>query len=183
MTWVTIVTHSYMPELGRLLRNTVVTGNTVVAKKAQLTAFFDEATGLSDTLTDFTKANGDNIKALNKLGRPILEMVGDYSTTFPCFLGAMSTLVPRLDSAYRDGQLHINVEVVAQPDAYSKNENLVASQELFDNASSGAPAKNGKDIRADNAATPSCLDLNEINKGNENQYSSQEHPFSIPASV
>ena len=33
-----------MPDLGRLLRNTVVTGNTIVAKKAQLTAFFDEAT-------------------------------------------------------------------------------------------------------------------------------------------
>ncbi|KRC64809.1 hypothetical protein ASE12_08505 [Aeromicrobium sp. Root236] len=176
---------SAMPELGRLLRNTVVTGNTVVAKKAQLTAFFDEATGLSDTLTDFTKANGDNIKALNKLGRPILEMVGDYSTTFPCFLGAMSTLVPRLDNAYRDGQLHINVEVIAQPDAYSKNENLVASQELFDNASSGAPAKSGKDIRADNAASPSCLDLNEINKGKaeEKKYSSQAHPFKIPADV
>ena len=132
-----------MPDLGRLLRNTVVTGNTIVAKKAQLTAFFDEATGLSNTLTTFTKKNGDNIKELNKLGRPILETVGRYSTTFPCFLASMHTIIPRLDSAYRDGRLHINVEVIAQPDAYDANENLSVSRETFENASKDAPAKNG----------------------------------------
>jgi virulence factor Mce-like protein len=178
-----------MPELGRLLRNTVVTGNTIVAKKSQLTAFFDEATGLSNTLTTFTKDNGDNIKKLNKLGRPVLETVGEYSTTFPCFLGALHTLIPRLDNAYRGGRLHINVELIAQPDAYDANENLSASQQTFDDASRGGPAKNGDDIRADNAATPSCLDLNEINKPGaegaaaEKKYSSQENPFSIPADV
>ena len=174
-----------MPDLGRLLRNTVVTGNTIVAKKSQLTAFFDEATGLSNTLTSFTKDNGDNIKALNKLSRPILDVVGRYSTTFPCFLASMHTIIPRLDSAYRDGRLHINVEIIAQPDAYDADENLSASQKTFDEASSGAPAKNGKDIRADNAASPSCLDLNEINKGaaQEKKYSSQAHPFKIPADV
>jgi virulence factor Mce-like protein len=174
-----------MPELGRLLRNTVVTGNTIVAKKSQLTAFFDEATGLSNTLTTFTKDNGDDIKELNKLGRPILETVGEYSTTFPCFLSSLHTLIPRLDSAYRDGKLHINIEVIAQPDAYDSNENLSVSKKTFDDASSGAPAKSGKDIRADNAASPSCLDLNEINKGpaQEKKYSSQAHPFKIPADV
>ncbi len=174
-----------MPDLGRLLRNTVVTGNTIVAKKAQLTAFFDEATALSNTLTTFTKDNGDNIKALSKLSRPILETVGEYSTTFPCFLGALHTLIPRLDSAYRDGRLHINVEIIAQPDAYDANENLSASQKTFDDASKGAPAKSGKDIRADNAAAPTCIDLNEINKGksHEKDISSQAHPFKIPADV
>lgn len=178
-----------MPELGRLLRNSVVTGNTIVAKKSQLTAFFDEATGLSNTLTTFTKDNGDNIKALNKLGRPILETVGEYSTTFPCFLGALHTLIPRLDSAYRDGMLHINIEVIAQPDAYDENENLSVSKKTFDDASSGSPAKSAKGIKADNAASPSCLDLNEINqpgaagRAAEKKYSSQENPFTIPSDV
>jgi phospholipid/cholesterol/gamma-HCH transport system substrate-binding protein len=174
-----------MPELGRLLRNTVVTGNTVVAKKSQLTAFFDEATGLSNTLTTFTKDNGENIKTLNREGRPVLEVVGEYSSTFPCFLGAMTKIIPRLDSAYREGMLHINVEVIAQPDAYKPGENLVATQQKFDAASSGAPAKSGKDIRADNAAAPSCLDLDRINKSAaaEKELSSQENPFSIPADV
>jgi phospholipid/cholesterol/gamma-HCH transport system substrate-binding protein len=174
-----------MPELGRLLRNTVVTGNTLVAKKAQLTAFFDEGTELSDTLTTFTKDNGDNLVALAKDSRPILEMVGDYSTTFPCFLGSLKTLIPRLDSAYRDGQLHINVELIKQADAYKSNENLNVSKRDFDNARRDPGAKNGKSITARNAASPSCLDLDQINKGaaEEAKYSSHKNPFVVPASV
>ena len=172
-----------IPELGEFLRNTVTTGNTIVAKKSQLTAFFDEGTQLANSLTSFTKANGENLEALAKDSRPILETVGTYSTTFPCFLKAMTKLMPRLDSAYREGMLHINVEVIAQPNAYAPNENLEATDELFAAASSGPAAKNGKDIRADNAAVPSCLDLNEINKGNEKEFSSQANPFTIPASV
>ena len=59
-------------------------------------------------------------------------------------------------------------------------------------ASSGPPAKNGKDINASNAATPSCLDLNKINAGDngpENPYSSSGtdghpgHPFAVPPDV
>ena len=181
-----------IPELGQFLRNTVTTGNTIVAKKSQLAAFFDEGTQLANSLTAFTKANGENLATLAKDSRPILETVATYSTTFPCFLKAMTKLMPRLDSAYREGMLHINVEVISQPDAYyynnadkndPKNENLVVSKEALAAASKGAPAKNGDDIRADNAAAPSCLDLNEINKGKESEYSSQENPFSIPASV
>lgn len=180
-----------MPELGEFLRNTVTTGNTIVAKKSQLTAFFDEGTKLSNSLTEFTKDNGETLATLAKESRPVLETIGTYSTTFPCFLKAMGKLIPRLDSAYREGMLHINVEVIAQPDAYyynnadpsdPKNENLVGSKEKFDAASTGAPAKNGDDIRADNAAAPSCLDLNAINKGDESS-STQDDPFTIPASV
>ncbi|GAA3525797.1 MCE family protein [Aeromicrobium panaciterrae] len=172
-----------IPELGEFLKNTVTTGNTIVAKKSQLTAFFDEGTKLSNSLTTFTKANGENLATLAKEGRPILETVGTYSTTFPCFLKGMSKLIPRLDSAYREGMLHINVEVIAQPDAYKPGEELVGSKEKFDAASTGSAAKNGKDVRADNAAVPTCLDLNEINAGNEKPFSSQEHPFQVPASV
>ena len=174
-----------LPEIGRLLRNTVVTGNTIVAKKAQLAAFFDEGTRLSDTLTTFTKNNGDNLIRLAKETRPVLETVGDYSTTFPCFLKSMSQLIPRLDSAFRGGMLHINVELIEQTTAYAANENVDVSQAALDRASSGPAAKNGKDVTASNAATPSCLDLNEINKGRTQQeaLSSQENPFNVPADV
>lgn len=174
-----------MPDIGRLLRNTVVTGNTVVAKKAQLAAFFDEGTRLSDTLTAFTTESGDDLVELASDSRPILEMVADYSVTFPCFLKSLSTLIPRLDSAFRDGMLHINVEVIKQPNAYSANENLSASQATFDAARQDPGAKNGSQITGRNAASPSCIDLNEINKGRAQQeaISSQENPFTIPADV
>ncbi|MFC5677472.1 MCE family protein [Aeromicrobium endophyticum] len=174
-----------LPDLGRVLRNTVVTGNTLVAKKAQLAAFFDEGTRLADTLTTFTRDNGDNLQRLAKETRPVLETVGDYSVTFPCFLRSMSTLIPRLDSAYRGGTLHIDVELIKQPDAYKANENTDVSKADLDRASTGPSAKNGKDVNASNAAAPTCLDLNEINKGRAQQekYSSQANPFTVPADV
>lgn len=174
-----------MPELGRLLRNTVVTGNTVVAKKAQLAAFFDEGTQLADTLTAFTTESGGDIVQLAKEGRPVLEMVSDYSVTFPCFLKSMSKIIPQLDSAFRDGMLHINVELIEQTNAYSADENVEASKDKFAAASRDPGAKDGKSITARNAASPSCLDLNELNKGRAQQeaISSQKNPFTVPAEV
>lgn len=174
-----------MPDLGRLLRNAVVTGNTVVAKKAQLAAFFDEGTQLADTLNAFVTESGDDIVQLAKDSRPILEMVDDYSVTFPCFLKSMATLIPRLDSAFRDGMLHINVELIEQTNAYSADENVEASKEKFDAASRDPGPKDGKSITARNAASPSCIDLNEINKGRAQQerISSQDNPFTVPAEV
>jgi hypothetical protein len=81
--------------------------------------------------------------------------------------------------------LHIDVELIEQPTAYSPNENLGVSKADFDKATRGTPATSGKDINASNAAAPSCLDLNEINKGRAQQeaLSSQAHPFRVPADV
>ncbi|MRJ76208.1 MCE family protein [Aeromicrobium sp. SMF47] len=183
-----------MPDIGRLLRNTVVTGNTVVAKKAQLAAFFDEGTDLSDTLTAFTTESGEDLVELAGDSRPVLEVVADYSVTFPCFLKSMDTLIPRLDSAYRDGMLHIDVELIKQPNAYAynnadpddpDNENLAASKEVFDAARKEPGATSARGINGRNAASPSCIDLNEINKGRAQQeaLSSQKNPFKIPADV
>jgi phospholipid/cholesterol/gamma-HCH transport system substrate-binding protein len=174
-----------LPDLGRVLRNTVVTGNTLVAKKAQLAAFFDEATRLSDTLTTFTRDNGDNLKQLARESRPVLEMVGDYSVSFPCFLKSMSQIIPRLDSAFRGGTLHIDVELIEQPDAYKSTENVEVSQADLDRARRGPAARTGKDVNAANAAAPTCLDLDEINKGRAQQekFSSQANPFTVPADV
>jgi len=193
-----------MPDLGRLLTNAVTTGNTVVEKKSELAAFFDEGSRLADTLTDFTAANADNLKTLSSQSRPFLEMLGDYSPTFPCFLGGLKELIPRLDSAFRDQMLHINLKVVAQPTAYKEDEILKGTQADFDAASTGTPAKNGKDVRPDNAALPTCLDLDQITpaakaanealaKGDQAEFkkqqaklenlSSQSHPFAVPAAV
>ena len=175
-----------VPDLGRLLRNTVVTGNTIVAKKSQLAAFFQEGTALSNTLTEFTKQNGENFKTLAADGRPVLETVAEYSPTFPCFLTAMTDLIPRLDNAFRGGELHIHVLAIPQPTHYAANENAAVTQAALDDASSGPAAKNGHDINAHNAATPTCLDLNQINNGNDgpnNPYSSPAHPFTVPADV
>jgi virulence factor Mce-like protein len=174
-----------MPELGRLLRNTVVTGNTLVAKRAQLSAFFDEGTALANTLTSFTNDNGDNLIQLASDSRPVLDVLGTYAPTFPCFLAGMREIIPRLDSAFRDQKLHINATIIKQPTAYGPGEEFDVTTRDFDEASSGPPAKNGKDVNDKNAATPTCLDLNEIvgNPAKQRALSSQENPFSVPPAV
>ena len=181
-----------LPELGRVLRNTTFTGNTLVAKRAQLAAFFDEGTALSNTLTDFTRANADNIPELASDGRVTLDVLADYAPTFPCFLASMREIIPRLDSAFRDDQLHINARILFppnQPTPYESDgsENLAATQQDFDDASQGPPPSpgNGVPITAQNAATPSCLDLNEIvgDPAAQQRLSSQDNTFKIPPAV
>ncbi|MGZ5414718.1 MAG: MCE family protein [Aeromicrobium sp.] len=115
-----------MPELGRLLKNTVVTGNTVVAKRSQLQAFYTEGTRLSNTLTAFLKANGDNMITLSHESRPVLKVLSDYSIVIPCVLREVTRVTPQLNSTLRDDALHINVSLIAeqdQPTGYEPDEN------------------------------------------------------------
>ena len=134
-----------MPEVGRILRNTVVTGNTVVAKRTQLAAFFDEGTRLANSLTEFTEANGDNLEGLAKDGRVILGVTAKYSPTIPCFLKGMVRLLPRLDSLLRNRTVHIDLELLPeQPSGYSESENAsVPRQSVLDSTPAAQPVGPG----------------------------------------
>ena len=115
-----------MPEIGRILKNTVVTGNTVVAKRAQLQAFYQEGTKLSDTLTAFLKENGDNLITLSHESRPVLQVLSDYSVVFPCVLRGVTDITPKLNSSFRNERLNINISIIAlqdQPTGYATDEN------------------------------------------------------------
>jgi phospholipid/cholesterol/gamma-HCH transport system substrate-binding protein len=114
-----------MPEIGRLLKNSVVTGNTVVAKQSQLQAFYDEGTRLSDTMTAFLEENGDNLVTLSHESRPVLDVFSDYSVVFPCVLRTVTDLTPKLNSTFRGGGLNIDVSLISeadQPNGYSADE-------------------------------------------------------------
>ena len=137
-----------IPELGRLLKNTVVTGNTIVAKRSQLQAFYGEGTRLANTLTAFTKANGDNLITLSHESRPVLEVLSDYSIVFPCVLREVTRVTPQLNSTLRDDALHINVSLIAeqdQPTGYAPNEN--------------ATIPNKSEFDAEPLAEPDCLTI------------------------
>ncbi len=137
-----------MPDLGATLRNLVVTGDTIVAKRAQLASFFDEGTKLSNSLTAFLDRNGDNIVTLSHEGRPVLEVLSDYSKVFPCVLKAVTQITPKLNSAFRDNTLHIQVSLISpleEPSGFAANENAVV------------PTK--AEIDAQPLAAPSCHTL------------------------
>ncbi len=135
-----------MPDLGRLLSNAVVTGDTIVAKRSQLAAFFQEGTQLAGRLDAVLRANEDNLVDLPALSREALEITGEYSDAFPCFLEGMANIIPRLDSVYRDNTVHIKLELLplsGQPTGYDADERAQLTKEDLDSP----------------LTTPTCLDL------------------------
>ena len=108
-----------MPELGRLLRNQVRTGNTLVEKEDELRALFTDVAGFSNTARDFLEVNEDNIIRLGEVSVPTLSLLERYSPEYPCLLQGMSGWVPSISQAYRDYTLHINLETIPfQPTGY-----------------------------------------------------------------
>jgi phospholipid/cholesterol/gamma-HCH transport system substrate-binding protein len=109
-----------MPELARLLRNSVTTGNTFLEKEQKIEALFDDVSNFSSTSTDFLEANGQNIIRLGDLSVPQLRLYEKYSAEYPCLLEGMANWIPQMDSGWRGHKLHINLETVPrQPTGYS----------------------------------------------------------------
>jgi phospholipid/cholesterol/gamma-HCH transport system substrate-binding protein len=109
-----------MPELGRLLRNQTITGDTLVEKEEDLRALFHDVAGFSDTARSFLEVNGDNIIRLGEVSTPTLDLLERYSPEYPCLLQGMVNQIPRSNSAWRDRTLHINLETLPQqPSGYS----------------------------------------------------------------
>ena len=108
-----------MPELGRLLRNQVVTGNTVVEKEDELRALFTDVAGFSNTTRDFLEVNEDNIIRLGEVSVPTLSLLEQYAPEYPCLLDGIVNWIPKAEESYRDYTLHINLETIPfQPTGY-----------------------------------------------------------------
>lgn len=113
------------PDLVRALRNLTITGNTVVEKEQQLQTFFTDVQGLSNTGNNFLKQNEDRVIRLGEVSLPVLDLLERYSPEFPCFLKVMTDTAPILNDTFRDGALHINLELITnQPTPYQPNELL-----------------------------------------------------------
>jgi phospholipid/cholesterol/gamma-HCH transport system substrate-binding protein len=109
-----------MPELARLLRNSVTTGNTFVEKEQKIEAFFNDVAGFSTTSRDFLQRNGENIIRLGELSVPQLNLYAKYAPEYPCLLKGMVRWAPSNAEAFRGNTLHINLEMLPQqPTGYS----------------------------------------------------------------
>ena len=109
-----------MPELARLLRNSVTTGNTFLEKEQKIQAFFNDVAGFSSTSRDFLEANGDNIIRLGEVSVPQLRLYAKYAPQYPCLLQGQARWIPQMDSGWRGHALHINLETLPnQPTGYS----------------------------------------------------------------
>jgi phospholipid/cholesterol/gamma-HCH transport system substrate-binding protein len=111
---------SVLPELARLLRNSVTTGATFVDQEQKITALFDDVARFSSTTRDFLQQNGENIIRLGELGQAQLPVFAKYAPEYPCLLEGIVGLAGPQAEAFRNHTLHINLEMLPkQPRGYS----------------------------------------------------------------
>ena len=109
---VSAVYNSVIPDLNRLLRNTVTTTGTLESKRAELQALFTDVAGFSRTTKQFLSKNGDNMIRVANQGARILPMVARYAPEFECLFDGLVNAIPRQEEAFRDKILHIVLEVL-----------------------------------------------------------------------
>jgi phospholipid/cholesterol/gamma-HCH transport system substrate-binding protein len=114
---------SVIPELTRVLRNSVKTTNTLETKDQRVKVLFTDVAGFSSTTRSFLAENGDNMVTLAEQGRRILPLLARYSPQFQCFTKAMVQAIPREEGAFRDKTLHIVLEpLLHQPRSYTPSD-------------------------------------------------------------
>ncbi len=120
------VYRSVVPEVARLLRNSVTTGNTLIEKEQKIQALFADVTAFSSTSKDFMETNGDNIIRLGKLGAQQLPLYAEYAPEYPCLLDGIVKIGPRQAEAFRGYTLHINLETLPkQPRGFGTQDDAV----------------------------------------------------------
>jgi phospholipid/cholesterol/gamma-HCH transport system substrate-binding protein len=109
------------------LRNLTVTADTVVDREQQIKAFLGDVTGAVDNTRDLLARNEQNIIAVNKINRPVVELLARYAPEYPCFFRGYAKLIPRIHAALpdqlpgttvRNHAAHVVIEFVPSFPAY-----------------------------------------------------------------
>jgi phospholipid/cholesterol/gamma-HCH transport system substrate-binding protein len=117
------VYESVVPELARLLRNSVTVGHTFESKEDQIKALFDDVAGFSDTARQFLERNGSNMIRLADQGAQIFPLLARYSPEYGCFIHGMVAQIHPNEEAFRNKTLHIVLEPLPrQPRGYNTSD-------------------------------------------------------------
>jgi phospholipid/cholesterol/gamma-HCH transport system substrate-binding protein len=123
------VTHTYeiaTPDLMRLLRNATVTSRTLIDKRAQLGAFFDDVSGVSSTTSRVLADNEAGLIRFGELSRPMMRLLDTYSPEYPCLMKGLDRYTGRLRKIFRNNRIYQKLELGAtQKSGYDKNDKPV----------------------------------------------------------
>jgi len=109
-----------MPEIARILRNTITTTSTLEDRGKLLHAFFQDLSRFSDDTRVFLDQNGDNIIRLGQLGAQQLRVLAKYAPEYPCLTGGIVNAGKLQAEAFRGFTLHIVLETLPnQPRGYN----------------------------------------------------------------
>ncbi len=110
------------PDLVQALEDAASVSRTIAEQRADLDAVYSSLTTASADLTAFLRANGETVVALADRSRPTLELFATYSPEFPCVLGAVNAIRPRMDRVLGKGTdqpgLHAAITVVPPGEGY-----------------------------------------------------------------
>lgn len=101
-----------LPELGQILRNTIVTATTLEDREAQLNKMLTDVTAFSNTADGFLDDNGDTLIQLGEVGRPVTQALARYAPMFPCLIGGMDILTDEFTEVFRNYTVHITLETL-----------------------------------------------------------------------
>ncbi len=99
-----------MPAIGATLRNAVVTGNTLTARRAQLQSLFVETAAFATSAEQLFDRSGQDFITLAQESQPTLDLLADYSPTIGCVLKGIDRLMPAIDNTFRDNRAHVSIE-------------------------------------------------------------------------
>ncbi|MET9440971.1 MCE family protein [Streptomyces sp. NPDC006610] len=110
------------PEVLTALTDFTTTSGTLAEKESELAGAFGATTRAAEDLTAFLRANERTIIRLSAASRPTLELLAEYSPSFPCTLRTLADFVPAMDKALGKGTdrpgLRVDVTTVPSRGAY-----------------------------------------------------------------
>ncbi|MCZ0982791.1 MCE family protein [Streptomyces diastatochromogenes] len=110
------------PDIVTALTDFTTTSGTLAEKEGELAGTFGATTRTAQDLTAFLRQNKNNIIRLSATSRPTLELLAEYSPSFPCTLRTLAQFVPAMDKALGKGTnqpgLHVEVTTVPSRGAY-----------------------------------------------------------------
>ncbi|MEN3608481.1 MCE family protein [Plantactinospora sp. ZYX-F-223] len=107
-----------LPDLLAILRDVTPTARTVADQRTQLAAFLAESTDAADVGRLFLDRHGDQVIRLGELGRPVLELLAAYAPEYPCLMQGLVGAQPRAEEVFRNGRMHVTLEVTRDNGAY-----------------------------------------------------------------
>lgn len=122
------VTDSYAdatPDLLAILANGTVTARTVREREAELITLLAEVTDSARTTRRFLDRHGEELIRLSRTGRPLMELLAEYSPQFPCLIEGLHEVEKVAITTMKHDRLQALVEIGPQPDGYTAEDRPV----------------------------------------------------------
>lgn len=107
-----------LPDLLDILRDVTPTATTIADQRTQLAGFLADTTDAADVTRIFLARHGDQLIRFGEVTRPVLELLAAYAPEYPCLMRGLVALQPRVEDVFRNGRMHITLEVTRDNGAY-----------------------------------------------------------------